>query len=303
MKILITGSSGTIGTRLFEKLVEEKYDVIGFDKKPNKWHKHLNKATIIGDLLSEKDIKKIPKDIDLIIHLAANARVYDLVVEPDLAFDNVASTYNILEFARKNNIKKILFSSSREVYGNRKEALTGEKEVDLELAESPYSASKISNEAFVYAYQRCYGIEYVILRFSNVYGMYDESNRFVPLVIGEMRHNKNVKIFGKNKILDFTYIDDCVLGIISAMEKFQKVKNDTFNVSYGKGYDLLEVANLIKELTGSKSKIVFKKNRSGEVVKYVGDIKKAKQQLGYKPAFSVREGIRRSVSWYNKPVA
>ncbi|MCH7759651.1 NAD-dependent epimerase/dehydratase family protein, partial [Patescibacteria group bacterium] len=82
-KILITGSSGTIGTRLFEKLLEKNYDIIGFDKKPNIWHKKLNKLTIKGNLLDINDIKKIPANIDLIIHLAANARVYDLVVDPD----------------------------------------------------------------------------------------------------------------------------------------------------------------------------------------------------------------------------
>ena len=80
MKILITGSSGTIGTRLFEKLLENNYEVVGFDKKENKWHENLNKLTVVGDLLKKEDIEKIPSDIDLIIHLAANARVYDLVM-------------------------------------------------------------------------------------------------------------------------------------------------------------------------------------------------------------------------------
>lgn len=71
--------------------------------------------------------------------------------------------------------------------------------------ESPYSASKISDEALVYAYRKCYGIDYSVLRFSNVYNMYNESDRFVPLIIRNMKKNENVAIFGKNKILDFTY--------------------------------------------------------------------------------------------------
>lgn len=118
--ILITGSSGTIGTRLFEKLLENNYKVVGFDKKENKWQESLNKMTIRGDLLKKEDIGKIPKNIDLIIHLAANARVYDLVLEPDLALENVVSTYNILEFARKSKVNKIIFLSSGETYRNRK---------------------------------------------------------------------------------------------------------------------------------------------------------------------------------------
>lgn len=300
MKILITGSSGTIGTRLFEKLLEKGHDVVGFDKEQNKWHEKLDKLTIQGNLLSKEDIKKIPKGIDMIVHLAANARVYDLVVEPDMALENVTSTYNILEFARKNNVKKILFSSSRETYGNRKKAVAREIDVDIQLAESPYSASKISDEVFVYAYTRCYGINHIVLRFSNVYGMYDESDRFVPLMIRKMKKNEDIVIFGKDKMLDFTYIDDCVGGIIQCIEKFNKVKNNTFNLAYGKGAKLVDVAKMIKQELNSKSRMSLKSNRTGEVVKYVADISKAKKVLGYKPSTVVEEGIRLSIDWYTK---
>ncbi len=300
MKILITGSSGTIGTRLFEKLLEKGYEVVGFDKKENKWHKHLNELTIKGNLLLEKDIKKIPKDTDLIIHLAANARVYDLVLKPDLALENVVSTYNILEFARKNKVNKIIFSSSREAYGNRKKTIAKEEDVNLELSESSYAASKISDEAFVYAYQKCYGIDYIVLRLSNVYGMYDESNRFVPLIIRKMKEDKDVIIFGKDKMLDFTYIDDCVAGIISCIEKFSKAKNNVFNISSGKVNNLVKIADMIKASMKSKSRILTADNRTGEVVKYMADISKAKKLLAYKPQYSIKKGINLSIDWYKK---
>ena len=118
-KILITGSSGTIGTRLFEKLLEQGYGVVGFDKKRNRWDSELNKRTIRGDLLRDSDLKKLPKNIDLIIHLAASARVYNSVLNPILALENIAMTNRILEFARKQNVSRFIFSSSREVYGDR----------------------------------------------------------------------------------------------------------------------------------------------------------------------------------------
>lgn len=301
-KILITGSSGTIGTRLFEKLLEKDYEVIGFDRKENKWQDALNKLTIKGDLTLKEDIKKIPKNVDMVIHLAANARVYDLVVEPDLALENVIATYNILEFSRLNNVKKILFSSSRETYGNRKKAVAKESDVDIHLAESPYSASKISDEAFVYAYTKCYGINHIVLRFSNVYGMYDESDRFVPLMIRKMKKNEDIVIFGKDKMLDFTYIDDCVLGIIKCVEKFNRVKNNTFNLAYGKGAKLIDVANIIKKELHSESTFSLKSNRTGEVVKYVADISKAKKMIGYKPSCNVKEGVKMSIDWYNSQI-
>ena len=299
-KILITGSSGTIGTRLFEKLLEKGYDVVGFDKVKNVWHPSLNRLTIVGNLLNIKDIKKIPTDIDLIVHFAANARVYDLVVEPDLALENVISTHNILEFARKNTIKKILFSSSRETYGNKKEITSKETDVDISRCESPYAASKISDEALIYAYSKCYGIEHIVCRFSNVYGMYDESNRFIPLLLRKMEKNEDIEIFGKDKVLDFTYIDDCVAGVVACIEKFSSVKNTVFNIASGKGTNLIEVADSMKKQLQSKSRISIGKNRPGEVVRYVADISKAKKMLGYKPGFSLLKGLELSIMWYQK---
>ena len=299
-KILITGSSGTIGARLFEKLLEKKYDVIGFDRNHNKWSSNLDKLTIIGDLLKKEDIEKIPADFDLIIHLAANARVYDLVLAPDLALENIISTYNILDFIRRKKLSRIIFSSSRETYGNRKEVISKETDVDIQLCESAYSASKISDEVLIYSFSRCYGIDYIICRFSNVYGMYDESERFIPLMIKKMKKNEDVEIFGKDKILDFTYIDDCIGGIIKCVERFFKVKNNVFNIASGKGVKLIDAAQIIKKNLNSESKILIGKNRQGEVVKYVANISKAKKMLGYNPSTSLEKGIRSSINWYKK---
>ena len=299
-KILITGSSGTIGTRLFEKLLEKNYDVIGFDRTYNKWSGNLNKLTIIGDLLRKEDIEKIPTDIDLVVHLAANPRVYDLVVNPDLALENIITTYNVLEFARKNKIKRVVFSSSREAYGNKKEIVSKETDVDIARCESPYAASKIADEVMIYSYFKCYGMDYVVCRFSNVYGMYDQSQRFIPLMLRKMKKNEDIEIFGKDKILDFTYIDDCVEGIIKCIAKFDNVKNNTFNIAFGKGSKLIDVAKLIKKNLKSKSRIFLGKNRQGEVVRFIADISKAKKMLGYKPEYSLEDGMKLAIDWYAK---
>ncbi len=297
-KILITGSSGTIGTRLFEKLLEKGYTVFGFDKKKNQWHPHLNALTLQGNLLNKNDIKNIPTDIDLIIHLAANPRVYDLVVEPDLAMENIASTYAILNFARQNKIKKIIFSSSREVYGNKSKTVSKEEDVDVALCESPYAASKISAEALIRSFFKCYNIHYIICRFSNVYGMYDTSERFVPKLIKYMSIGKNIEIFGRDKVLDFTYIDDCVQGLVICVEKFEKAKNNVFNIASGVGEKLVDVAGIIKKRLQSKSVIRIKKNRPGEVVKFIANISKAKRVLHYRPHYSLQKGMNMAIEWY-----
>lgn len=298
-KILVTGSSGTIGTRLCQRLLENDYDFIGVDWKKNKWDKEIEKRTIHLDLRNKKLLfKKIPKNVDLIIHLAANARVYDLVLNPNLALDNIITTFNILEFARASNIKKIIFASSREIYSNSPKIIHKEDDVRINFIESPYSASKLSGEALIRAYNKCYGINFVIIRFSNVYGMYDDSNRVIPLFIKLANQNKNLVIYGKDKLLDFTYIDDAVNGILLSIKKFEKAKNNVFNIASGKGTKILDVAKLIIKNLNSKSKIIIKENRKGEVIKYIANINKAKKFLDYQPKIAIKEGIIRSIDWY-----
>lgn len=300
-KILVTGSSGTIGTRLCEKLLEKGYDVVGADWKPNKWNSKVQDITINVDLRDKfKVIDKLPKEIDLVIHLAANARVFDLVVDPDFAKDNFLTLFNLLEYSRINKIPRFIFSSSREVYGNSNKHVYLESEADVRNCESPYAASKISGEAWVRSYQRCYGIDFVLFRFSNVYGMYDDSDRVVPLFIRLCRQEKDLVVFGKDKSLDFTYIDDTVSGIISSIERFDSAKNDVYNLAFGESTSILDLAKMIKELMNSRVNIMTKDNRTGEVVKYIADISKAREKLGYKPETNIEEGIKKSIEWYNK---
>ncbi|MBU0766686.1 SDR family NAD(P)-dependent oxidoreductase [Patescibacteria group bacterium] len=299
MKILVTGSSGTIGTRLCEKLIEKGYEVIGADWKPNKWQSNIDQITTIVDLRDESQLDKLPKDIDIIIHLAANARVYELVKEPDMARDNFISTYNTLEFARKNNIKRFIFTSSRETYGNDTNDPHTEDMMRVDNCESAYTASKIGGEALMKAYWRCYGIDGIVFRLSNVYGMYDDSDRVIPLFIRQAKANETMTIFGKDKCLDFTYIDDTVNGLILAVEKFDDAKNETINLAFGDATTIVRLAEVLKELHGSDSEIDIQDNRPGEVIQYIADISKAKKLLGYEPLTPFDEGIKKTVEWYN----
>jgi len=299
-KILVTGSSGTIGTRLCEKLLEENYEIVGVDLKPNKWNDKINELTIIGDLRNKQTFENLPKNVDLVIHLAANARVYNLIVEPSLARDNFEILFNTLEFCRKKNIKRFVFASSREVYGNSKQVVYSENEAYVRNCESPYTASKIGGEALVHAYHQCYGINFIIIRFSNVYGIYDDSNRVIPLFIKLTKENKDLVVYGKEKLLDFTYIDDAISGVLRCAENFDQVKNETFNVSSSKAISIIELARLIQKYMNSKNKIVIKENRAGEVMKFIADISKAKKKFSYEPKITIDEGVRKSIQWYTE---
>lgn len=300
MKILVTGSSGTIGTRLCETLVAQNHTVVGADIRKNEWQPAVDSLTTIADLRDEKSLDAIdPTGIDAIIHLAANARVHDLVLDPRRALDNITMLFNVLEWARLKGIKKFVFASSRECYGNIPVETCTEDLVRVENCESPYTASKIAGEALVESYRRCYGLETVIVRFSNVYGAYDNSDRVVPLFIRKTRANEPLKIFGESKCLDFTYIDDCVGGIIQSVTNAERIKGETLNLAYGEGTMLVDLANTVQDLLGIHTSIEIAPPRVGEVFHYIADISKAKKMIGYDPKTPFSEGIKKAVEWYS----
>ena len=173
MRILITGSSGQIGTNLALHLEKQGHYVFGVDKRPNTLTNQID--TLLQDLSTPyRNFKggighvEYPKNLDIVVHLAAHAKVHELVEQPDRALENITMTYNVLEFCRQNNLP-IIFSSSREVYGDIHRYITEESHADFAFTESPYSASKISGEALIYSYAQCYTMKYLVFRFSNVY--------------------------------------------------------------------------------------------------------------------------------------
>lgn len=295
--VLITGSSGTVGTELAESLLDDGYNVTGVDLVENRWSERVNERTIITDLRSKENLENLPETVDLVVHFAANARVHKLVENPSLAKENFDTTYNIMEYVR-NTGAGVIFSSSREVYGNNNKIIYDETDTYVDECESPYTASKIGGEALVKSYGNCYDINTSIVRFSNVYGKYDVSDRVVPLFLAQAKNGEDLTVFGENKILDFTYIDDCIDGVSSMVNNFQKISGTTFNIASGQGSSLLELAELIVDKTDSDVPIHVEPNRTGEVGRYVADISKARKLIGYEPQYSFEEGIEETADWY-----
>jgi UDP-glucuronate 4-epimerase len=307
MRILITGSSGQIGTNLALHLLEQGHQVFGIDIRPNPWSSAF--PTLLQDLSTpHNDFKggighvEYPADLDAVVHFAAHAKVHELVEQPSRALENITMTYNALEFCRQNNLP-VIFSSSREVYGDIHRYITEESYADFSFTESPYSASKISGEALIYAYAQCYDLKYLVFRFSNVYGRYDNDiermERVIPLFIRKIHRGEPITIYGKDKVLDFTYVDDCIQGVYRGIELLVKgeASNHTINLAYGQGNSLVSMAEYIGEALGVRPDITVQPSRIGEVTHYVANIGKARALLGYEPKIPLREGIRRAAAW------
>jgi UDP-glucose 4-epimerase len=307
MRVLITGSSGQIGTNLGLYLQERGHYVFGVDKRPNTWTHNIE--TLLQDLSQpyrdfDKGIGNVeyPPDLDAVVHFAAHAKVHELVQQPHRALENMTMTFNVLEFCRHHHIP-LIFSSSREVYGDIHRYITEESYADFAFTESPYSASKISGEALIYAYAQCYGLNYLVFRFSNVYGRYDNDIermlRVIPFFIREIQHGRPITIYGEKKVLDFTYIDDCVNGVYQGLERLVngEIANHTINLAYGQGNSLVDMARFIGEELGKTPDITLEPSQIGEVTHYVANVGKARALLDYVPQTPLREGIHKAVEW------
>src|SRR4051794_38294270 len=291
MRILITGSSGQIGTNLALALLDRGDDVLGIDHRANAWTDRIR--TEIVDLVAlgrgETQWNPPGERPDVIVHLAAWAKVYELVLNPRRALENVESAFAALELARTLGGTPIVFGSSREVYGDIHRHVTDEAMADFVVAESPYSASKVAGEAFFYSYARCYGIRHLVFRFSNVYGRYDNDlhrmERVIPLFVREIDAGRPIRVFGRSKMLDFTYVDDCVTGIVAGIEALAgtTLGNATINLAYGQGQTLHDLVHLIELALGATADVTYEPPQTGEVTRYVADISKARELLGYAP--------------------
>ena len=294
-KLIITGSSGAVGTSVCEKLIRDGYELICTDIKENSNNKEIDKITVKIDLRNKAEIvNQLPHDVDGIIHLAANVRVPQSIKDPSLAKDNLDMTFNLLEFTRETKIQNFLFASSKDVYGNFK-SFYSEEDVHIEACESPYAASKIGCESLVYAYHKCFGINFLIFRISSVYGRYDEFDRLIPIFIRRTKENKDIVVNGANKLLDFVHIDDLADGLTLCLEKFEEVKNRSFNIAYGEGTTLIKIAELVKNYLGGSNNIITGESNPGDVVKSISDITKARKAFGYRPKIKIEEGIKRTI--------
>jgi len=293
MKILVTGGNGFIGSHLCEQLIKSGYDVTSLDIKFDSNTENLNCEKKIVDITTNDSVDEI-RNSDLVIHLAAISRVDDAQADPIRCFNtNVIGVLKIIE-AMKNSKTKLIFSSSREVYGEPKKVPV--KESDQKNPLTVYGSSKLAAEQLLKTYRKLYGLNYVTLRLANVYGSQrDLPQRVIPRFIDSTRKNSPFTINGGNQIIDFTFIDDVTDGITKLVEKISKngleFMGEDYNFATGHGTSVADLAKLIKKIFNSNSELSYRKERDYDVQNFVGDYSKAKSAFSFDPKHSLQEGL------------
>ncbi len=301
MNVLITGSSGQIGTNLALALMDRGDRVDGIDCRKNTWTDRINTNLLDLTRTRAEDLPT-PVRYDVVVHLAAHAKVFELVENPNRAMENIQMAFTVVEYCRRHDIP-IIFGSSREVYGDIHRHVTEEDQADFVVAESPYSASKIAAEALIYSYGRCYALPFLVFRFSNVYGRYDNDlermERVIPLFARRIADGQPMVVYGREKVLDFTFVDDCTDGIIRGIDALVggRVHDQTINLACGQGNTLLDVVNILSLAIGKPAQVRYEPSRAGEVTRYVADIRKARELLGYNPQTPLSAGLPLEVAW------
>jgi len=294
MNIGITGGSGLIGTELC-KIFSQKHEITVLDFKEPKIP-GINFTKV--DIENPQEIIDSTKGIDVIIHLAAALGVIETEKNPVKTLDiNSIGTKNVLEACRRNNIKKIVFSSSSEIYGEPEHIPI--KETDRITPITTYGVSKLMAEEYIKSYSRAYGINYTIFRLFNVYGE-EQANRWVvPEFVRKIVNNEQVTIHGDgNQMRAFCHVSDIANAFSYALTKGD---DQIFNIGNNlEPISIKKLANKIILLSKSKSQIKFisfddsLRNRK-EIINRAPDISKAIEMLGYKPEVTLDDGLTRVI--------
>lgn len=285
MKILVTGASGFIGSHLIKRLEEKRYDIVCVSRK-----KRCPARTILADITKKSQMRKLPKDVDCIFHLAAYVPKREAKAESfrsDQA--NSLATLNLLEYAKSSKIKKFIYSSTKSVYGAPLYLPVDERHPVN--PDNFYAASKYGGELLCRAFAFNYNLNIVILRLAYVYGWgMRKSTVLHKFVTNALRGENLVLVNGGKDILDLVYIDDVVNALLLAT----KVRSGVYNIGGGKPVSVQKLAKTILKITGGKGELQTK----GKVREKQGlylSIEKTQKELDYFPQVSLEKGLRKYI--------
>ncbi|MBQ6223912.1 MAG: NAD-dependent epimerase/dehydratase family protein [Campylobacter sp.] len=295
---LITGGAGFIGSHIAHLLVLNKQKVIIFDNLSTGNLDNIkdikgNITFIKGDITNKTDLEKLPKNIDYILHLAAQISVPKSVENPqETFFTNTQGTLNVLEFAKNIQAKKIVLSSSAAIYGDK--TLPPCKENAKPACQSPYAISKLQGEEMLKMYNLLYNLPTAILRYFNVFGPYQSPNNAYASVIAKFVDcfikKQPLTIFGDGKqTRDFVFVKDIARANIFAALNLDK--GEVYNIAAGEHRTLLELVEILNNLFGYKAQINFAPARLGDIKASFADISKI-TAAGFKPEYTLATGLR-----------
>lgn len=330
--ILITGSSGFIGSNLCRVLLEQYNDIkiIGIDNmndyydvalkeyRLNQLQNYSNYTFIKGDISDKKLVDEVfdKYSPSVVVNLAAQAGVRYSITNPDAYIQsNVIGLFNILEACRhsyddgKSGVEHLVYASSSSVYGsNKKVPYSTDDKVDNPV--SLYAATKKSNELFAHAYSKLYGIPSTGLRFFTVYGPAGRPDMAYFKFTNKIVKGEPIQIYNNGDMKrDFTYVDDIVRGVTAVMQKIPEKTEDgvlykVYNIGNSKPEDLLNFVNILEEclkeagVIDKPVKKEFLPMQPGDVYQTFADTSDFERDFGFKPTTTIKEGLSKFVKWY-----
>lgn len=306
MLVLVTGGAGFIGSNIADHLISEGHKVRILDdfstgSMDNIKHLEGKIGLVKGSISDKKTVEEAADGVEYILHEAAQTSVVDSIRNPAKTWDtNIKGTKLLLNAAVKNDVKKIILASSANIYGTSPKL---PKREDMHVKpNSPYGDSKLMNEVMAKKYHDDHGLEAVCLRYFNVYGPRQNPESgysgVISKFIGWMADGKSPLIYGDGKqTRDFIYVEDVVHANMLAM-KNRKIKCDIFNIATGKETSLNEIVETLNGILGTNLKANYDEERMGDIRRSVADISKARKILGFKPKYSLKAGLKKTIEWY-----
>lgn len=304
---LVTGAAGFIGRSLVKALLDDGCAVRGVDNFSTGKRENLRGLEgmefVEGDLNDPFLAAALCEGVDCIFHEAAIPSVPRSVADPvGSNHANVSATIQLLNAARKANVRRIVYAGSSSAYGNTPTLPKREDMVPRPI--SPYAVSKLAGELYMQSFAQVYGLETVVLRYFNVFGPHQDPASEYSGVLAkftlQMLTGQSPTILGDGEqSRDFTYIENVVQGnLLAAKAPSELVSARVFNIATATRITLNDAVKLLRGLTGYKGEVRYADERAGDVKHSLADITQAAQVLGYKPLVSFKEGLERTIEWY-----
>ena len=308
MNVLVTGADGFIGSHLTEMLLEQGYNVKAFAyyNSFNYWGwldgiSHPNLQVLTGDVRDPHFCKYITKDVDVIFHLAALIAIPYSYVAPDSYVDtNVKGTLNICEAAKENGVKRILVTSTSEVYGTARYVPIDENHP--KQPQSPYSASKIGADAIAMSYYNAFDLPVTIVRPFNTYGPRQSARAIIPTIISQIANGKKEIMLGDlTPTRDFNFVKDTCRGFIE-LSKCDAAIGQEVNIASNYEISMRDTLELIAKIMKSDVKFIEDEQRlrpkNSEVFRLWGDNSKIKELTGFLPKYDIGNGLKETIEWF-----